>query len=1250
MSAKNETKWTKEQQSAIDTRGCNLLVAAAAGSGKTAVLVERIIKIITDAAKPVDIDKLLVVTFTNAAASEMRERIGDAISKYLDINPESKLLQKQLALLNKASITTMHSFCLHVIRSNFHKLDIDPGFRIADSTEVILLKQETLQSLFESKYEPDLETGKRDEEFLKLVECYGDNRDDRKLQEIVLNIFDFIMSGPWPEKWLEDACEQFNAGEDFKFEEQKWGKVLLDYLNLQLSGFKEALIKALNIGAQYEGLENYIETIKQDMVLLEDILSASNNGYEGLYEQFNSLEFAKLKRCGKDADKAAMEQIKDLRQTVKDGLTDLKKQICSQSLEQIKNEFKKLYPSIKALCELVLSFKEAYAMRKREKNILDFNDMEHYCLEILSDAEIAKKYRQQFEEILVDEYQDSNNVQETILKLIAKQKPETPNLFMVGDVKQSIYRFRQAEPELFLEKYNRYSTEDSNDDRKIMLYKNFRSRKEILDGVNFIFKEIMSKNIGELDYTSEEALNPGATFPVTDGDYNAGGKVELHIIARKAAAEDNAQDEESNESRSTETEGTDAANEEVNTEEVDNVQLEAKLVGSRIKKLMIGENGKPFKVFDKETGGYRNVEYRDIVILLRATMLAAPVYIEELNNMGIPAFADTGTGYFETIEVKTIVSLLKIIDNPMQDIPLLAVLRSPIFTFSSEDFIEIKLLNPKVTFFEALKQAAENGIDKAKSFIEKLEAWREKSIYMPIDELIWYLYVDTGYYAYAGAMPNGMQRQANLRMLFERGSEFEETSYKGLFNFINFINKLRKSSGDMGSAKILGENENVVRIMSIHKSKGLEFPVTIVAGAGKQFNTSDMRNTILLHKVMGLGPDFVDCEKRISKETIIKQAIKKKILLENLSEEMRVLYVAFTRAKEKLIITGSVSDVEKSFGKWCSSLAPSSEKVPEFEIMRSKTYLDWIGLALARHKECSKIREIAGINEETVSKVLTEDASNWEINIWKREELLEAVEERQVEEERNAFEIIMQKEKDTDNSPYCDLIEKRLDWEYDYKPSTVLPNKISVSEIKRLYNYAEDDEVPPINLKKQPAFLNQEKKISAAEKGTVMHSVMQHIKLDKVSDIKNIRSEIEKLISNEILTEKQAEAVNPFKVLDFFNSSLGKRMLASNKIYREVPFYMEIKSTEVYNELSKDKFDNELIILQGIIDCFFEENEEIVLLDYKTDFVTEDNIASIKEKYKIQLDYYEKALNRMTGKRVKEKYIYLFGYGELVKY
>jgi ATP-dependent helicase/nuclease subunit A len=1335
-----KTEWTPEQWQAITEKNCTLLVAAAAGAGKTAVLVERIIRKITDPADPADIDRLLVVTFTNAAATEMRKRIGEAITAVLEQNPGSPALQRQLSLLNKASITTIHSFCLEVIRGNFPSLKLDPGFRIADETEAALLKLEVLKELFEDQYESedsestdsesedsetkdsetkdseskdsetkDSETREsRTREFLELLECYGGNRDDQALQEIVLNLYHFIQSSPWPEKWLAEMLERFKVEPGVDFGGTPWGQVLLQSVLCELEGLAERMSRAIGILEAGRGLEKYLPVFSEDLANLEvliKVFSAKNKlSWDRAFRMLHKLEFRNLPKAGREADKAKQETVKKIRDDVKARIKHLKTKLLTADSAETLEDLKTMYPRLKRLVRLALDFSARYAARKSKKALVDFNDLEHFCLKILAAEDeqgevrpsaVALGYKERFREIFVDEYQDSNLVQEIIIKLISRDEPEPPNLFLVGDVKQSIYRFRQAKPELFLEKYNTYSQEQGGPRRKILLLRNFRSRTEIVTAVNFIFGQIMSAAVGELDYTELEALNPGAVFAGNETETKlVGGETEFHLIQTEAGEEDDSPEEpRSEEGYGAEVQDIDEAvpDDAPDDEEMlDNIQCEARLAAKRIGELrQPDEQGRMFCVFDQELQEYRPVEYRDIVILLRTTKKWSDTFLEELAVLGIPAFADTGLGFFKTPEVQVILSLLQIIDNPLQDIPLLAVLRSPLVSFTSDELVELRLADRKAALYQALQVLAagsqgqgkhgqgndsqENqgqgdhsqAAGKAAAFLEALQRWRELALYLSTDQLLWQLYNETGYYGIVGAMPAGEQRQANLRILFERARQFEETSYQGLFNFINFIDKLKSNKGDMGSAKILGENENVVRIMSIHKSKGLEFPVVILAGCGKKFNLQDLNKSILLHQELGFGPDVVDSKLRLSYPSLPKQAIREKIKAETLSEEMRILYVALTRAREKLIITGTVRDIPKAAAKWLKTATVSEDKLSTYEILKGWRYLDWLGPALLRHQACGSLRESAcstseSENGKVFSGLVFADPSAWSVRFWKKSDVLSSkIAKEYTESEFSRWlaelldspgEIPIGKDTVETGYEFASEISRRLSWEYPYARISRIPAKLSVTELKRRFEAepAEGSGAPASlpALVRKPKFLEEKKGLSAAEVGTIMHFALQHLDFQQ----EDLEAQIEEMIAKDFLTEQQARSIDVAKIRGFRESSLGKRMLAVEKVNREIPFNIEIPCREVYKELAEEAYKNETLLLQGVIDCYFEEEDGIVLLDYKTDYAAPGRVDLLRERYRTQISYYARALEKLTGKKVKDKLIYLFSNGEVLEY
>ena len=1213
----NEVKWTEEQKQAIYESGSNILVAAAAGSGKTAVLVERIInKIINE---NIDIDKLLVVTFTNAAASEMRERVLNAIYKKIDEEPENEKLQRQVTLLNKASICTIDSFCLDVVRNNFFEIDIAPNFRIGDTTEIEILKQDVLEDLFEEKYEAE------DEDFTKLINTYTSYKDDTPLKELILKIYTYIQSNPFPEKWLNEKTEMFNLADKLEenFADTIWGNLLLKQVEEVVKDAELKLDAEKQNLAKYPELEKYYLIINDDIEQLE-MLRINLNSWDKAYEIASNIKF-KTWVTDKKITLEAKDIAKSARDTVKANLKKVTEKILIFNSKEANEDINDMYSVLKKLENIILEFGQKFEKRKKDKNIVDFSDVEHFALKILlnedgTPSEIAKKYQEKYEEIAIDEYQDSNLVQEYILTSISRGN----NIFMVGDVKQSIYKFRQARPDLFLEKYKTYQTKGNKgkeDDLKIQLFKNFRSRKEVLDFSNLIFANIMSEELGELNYTEEEYLNLGANYEDTKQDL----KAEIDILLTDDAVEDEdlAAEQKASVTSAFSYKGDSGYEEESDSEEekerVENIELEAKFVANRIKQLI----EKKYQVYDAKKQEKRDIKYKDIVVLLRSTKEPAPIFEKEILNLGMPVFSDSSAEYLESIEIQTIMSLLKIIDNPLQKIPLVAVMRSMIGGFTDNELVEIRLSDKYDNFYNTILKAKQTVNTKLRTkidvFLNNLEMWRKEQEYLSLDELIWKIYNDTGYYNYVGLMTNGELRQANLKMLFERAKQCESISFKGLFNFINYIEKVKTSSKDMDSAKVIGENDDVIRIMSIHKSKGLEFPVVFLSGTGKQFNMQDLNNKILLHPEIGIGVKYIDYDRQIEYDTLSKQAMRNQIMLETLSEEMRVLYVALTRAKEKLIITGySTADKQKDL----QEMHDKYNELNSILLKKCKTYLDWIELVYKYNQDIMK--ELSTINVYSKNEIIKKCATEKEKVQNTTEQILEKLSEVKIEkqEEKNIVEL--------------------LEYKYKFSEATVIPTKTSVTEIKSM---SEQDEIKECNddfYKVEvptPKFLADDEEISItnAEKGTLIHLCMQNLDLTKeIYKYDDIKELIAKLVMQKIITQKQAEAINISKVYQFTKSKIWDEMTHAHVVQREKAFYISIPAKEIYKEELEEN-----ILVQGVIDLFYiNAQNELVLVDFKTDYVEDRNEQILIEKYKVQLKLYKKALEEALQKKVDKVYIY----------
>lgn len=1164
----------------------------------------------------------------------MRERVLDAIYKKLDEDPENENLQRQITLLNMASICTIDSFCLDVVKNNFYELEnVSPNFRIADTPEIELLKQEILDELFENKYLSE------DKDFTKLINTYTSYRDDTPLKDLILSIYSYISSSPYPLKWLNEKIEMFNIKDelDKDFSQTPWGKVLLEEMDEELTD-DLAILEDTVKGMEYEKeLEIFKQIMESDIKQLSTLKENLNN-WNKAYEITQNIKFTAWSR--KKVESEIKEEAKNVRDSVKDKFKRKTGKIFVSDSQQSNQDIFDMYDILKKLEKLIIEFDEIFSKRKRDKNIVDFTDIEHFALNILVKdvetttdengekhekiikTEVAKKYTEKFEEIAIDEYQDSNLVQEFILSSISRGN----NMFMVGDVKQSIYRFRQAMPKLFLDKYSNYKTVDTNTKnsigRKIQLFKNFRSRDNVLDFTNLIFKDIMSQKLGEVDYNEEEYLNFGAE------DYkkiNQNLKTEIDIIDVKPAEES----ENSNYSYNEYSEDSD--NEEDELEHLEDIEIEAKYVANKIKELIASK----YQIYDRKKETFRDITYKDIAILLRSTKDKASIYEQELINLDMPVFSDSNQEYLDSIEIQTIMSLLKIIDNPMQDIPLVTVLRSNICKFTDNELVEIRLSDKYDNFYNCMQKAKVDVNSQLKEKIEKflnqLDMWRKEQEYLSLDELIWKIYSDTGYYNYVGLMPNGNLRQANLKVLFERAKKYETASFKGLYNFINFIEKLKINSGDLSSAKIIGENDDVIRIMSIHKSKGLEFPIVFLVNTNKQFNEQDIRkNPVLLHQELGIGAKYINYNAQVQYDTLTREAIKNVVRNENISEEMRILYVALTRAKEKLIVTGISKDYSKQLEdieQQKNIYARKDGKINHILVKKYKTYLDWILLVYLY--EQANTEDLLELNRIEPSSILEN--------------------KKQEKEKENTSQKVMEtlNKKEIDKND-VNKVKEQIEYEYPNKLAIDIPTKSSVTKIKQMkqkqlgvdFESLEND--ADINAKtvtfEKPKFLQEEKetKITSAQKGTLTHLCLQKLNPKEEYDLEKIKILIQNLEMNQIITEKESEAIDPYKILQFTKSEIWKQLKNAKEYYQEKPFYINVPASQIYEQDIKEN-----ILVQGIIDLYFvNENGQIVLVDYKTDYVENCKELELVEKYKNQLDLYKYALESALGVNVDKVYIY----------
>lgn len=1181
-------KWTEEQKKAIRNKDKNLLVSAAAGSGKTAVLVERIIDTLIK--KNVNIDEFLIVTFTNAAAKDMKKKVQKSLIERINKEDTNRYkLRKQINKLNKSNISTIHAFCTNIIRKYYYLIDIDPNFTISSIEENEILFNDALENVLEKSYKEN------SDEFQSLVDNYSEDRGDSRLESIIKQTYFGIQSFSYPIKWLEESVELLT--DDSR--DSIWFKIIKKDILKLLSDSKKMILE-MEILLDYEGPgQVYQETLAKDTELIVTMFELYKKDIDEFSNYFNSISYSSLPRISNKKKDEVCETYKAKRDLLKKLISEIEKLVPKDGFSTLIKVTKDTYIPMHGLLDVVKKVDEKFKALKSEKGLLDFNDLEHYALELLDYDEVSRYYRDKFKYIYIDEYQDSNQVQETIIERIKKDN----NLFMVGDVKQSIYRFRQADPTIFMSKLEDFSKGNPDKDMIVNLNKNFRSRSEILNCINYLFKNIMSKDLGEIDYDNLSYLYNGINFEINEFSDD----VELNVFNKKS--------EEI---------------EEIDEELLDlqDIEIEAKLTAEKIKGLV----GK--KTFSREEG-WRDIKYKDIVILLRATKGAQEIYDEVFSEENIPLYADSNEGYFDSVEIKIVINLLKLIDNFKQDIPLISVMRSIIGDFTLEEMIEIRLNSKKTPYYRSLIIYAKDKDDeisiKIKKFIEKIKNWRLQSKYKSLNKLIWDILIETNYYYFIGLLPKGEMRQGNLKLLVDKAYNFEKTKMSGLVKFLQYIDKVKSSSRDMGSARILGENDDVVRLMSIHKSKGLEFPIVIIPGLNKKFNLMNSSSSIIIHNTCRLAPKYFNVDEKISKETLPRLASKSVIKKEDLSEEMRVLYVGMTRAIDKLILIGTVKDIDKKKEKWKNG-------VDFFNLYTSNSYIDWIGKALYNHKDGVDLRvgeELRPEDEEFKSK--------WKINLLDYEDINKK--EKTVSNRNNIYHDILKLENQSDIK--LNYVENLLSWKYPFENAIEVPPKVSVTELNKLRTQKYEDSRYNIpNISEIPTFKDKSVKFSGKEIGTITHFVMQMLRLKKDIDEKYIKEEVNRMIINKQLTEEEGNVVDYKKINRFYNSKIGKRMLSSNEVYREEPFIVKKKPFEI----SSEYIDNdESILVQGIIDCYFHEKDELVLIDYKTDSLYNKTSKDILNSYKEQIIEYRQALETLTEKKVKESYIYLLSADKFIK-
>ena len=1173
-----DKKWTENQKRAIEARKGTVLISAAAGSGKTAVLVQRVTERITDKNNPCDADKLLIVTFTNAAAAEMRERIAEKIAELISEKPYDRNLQRQQILFKRAKISTIHSFCNDIVRENFFRLDISQDFRISDENEMSILRKEAIKNVLDHMY------SEGNPDFFQAIEQFSNEKNDNGFENAVMSVYDFVRAYPFPEKWFEEKSKMYDTEGSIK--ESPWGKIIVDYVCEAINHSIKSAERCLDIARRDDQIfEKYSQTIRCDIQNLEILKYALKNGtWDDFSEKLKVFSFERWPACRKCQNELIKNKIKDIRdKAVKKNIDSFKKYFMLSESET-KKHIKGVYSVVNQLFRATELFDTEINRLKRKRNCVDFGDLEHLALKLLTQkdgavykrSDIAKELSNRFEEIMVDEYQDTNEAQDTIFKMISKNEK---NIFMVGDVKQSIYSFRQAMPEIFLRKKDEYPLYDPDKDNypaAIILDKNFRSRAGVINAVNFVFSRLMSPSVGGINYTEEEALSVGANYAPSESP-----EMCIKILEKPKDAQES---DDTYEARSI-------------------ARTIAEMIGS----------GYKIKDGDKQ----RPVTYRDFCILLRSTKKHAPTYVKELCNLGIPAWSEVSSGFFGTYEVSVMVSLLRVIDNPVQDIPLLSVLVSPIFGFSADDLSDIRIAQRNGPIYFAIKKLAEKGDKRCTEFFDLIDNLRQASSSLTCGQLINYIYENTGLMSAVRAMENGNLRIANLRMLAEYAYKYDGKVYKGLSGFIRFIDRLQEQKSDLASESALSATSNVVRIMSIHKSKGLEFPICIIANCSKKFNLD--RGEPAIHSELGLGLRLKDKTGVVRYEGLPSYAVSLERNREQISEELRILYVAMTRAKEKLIIQILSEDIKKTLSNVLNSQYPLSP----FSIRRVSNFSQWILACALVHPSGEGLRDLA---ESFEFIPLTSDNENkWEIIINPNTE--EPDENQSPEEESFKYK-----------SDICiEKIKKRFDYIYPYECLKSVPVKMAASRMAQEGHWQKYIAVS------RPSFMIEEK-VKASEKGTAIHEFLCFADFEQATN--DLEGQINYLRSKGFLSKEQTEYLDREAIHKFLSSDLGKRIRKSKELFKEYRFTVRMDAGETFDGIEENA-SGEMVLVQGAIDCVFEENGSYAIVDYKTDKIKD--ISQLAEMYAYQLEIYKYALEKCEEKSVSDLIIYSFNLGKWIK-
>ena len=1179
---------TEEQRAVVENRGGGLLVAAAAGSGKTRVLVERLLRRVQE--EGADIDRFLVITYTKAAAAELRGRIAQELSARLAEAPGDRHLRRQAMLLYQTQISTIHAFCAQLLREHGHLLDLEADLRLCDESEAGVLMLQAMDQVLEERYEaigPE-------SDFARLLDTMSAGRDDSRLVEIALDIYNKVQSHPDPHAWLAEQGRAFALEGITDAGETVWGRLLLDQAREQVGYWRTRMEEALKLCQGDEKLSRgYAPSLTETLAGLEAFEIALGQGWDRAAERA-AVAFPRLGAVRGCEDPAAQERIKAIREACKKRLGKLAERFADGS-GQLLEDLRAVAPAVRGLFALVEDFSADYTALKRRRRLLDFSDLEHLAIRLLrepdgSPTELAQLVGSRYIEVMVDEYQDTNEAQNAIFDAISGGGRR---LFMVGDVKQSIYRFRLADPTIFLGKYRTFKPRDQaaeGEDRRILLTRNFRSRPQVLEGANFLFRSIMSVPFGEMDYTADEALYPGAEFPGREEDY----AVELDALDLSGA----------------EPEGE--------GEKVPRDLLEARFAARRVRALLEGG----FQVADG-AGGTRPLEPGDVVILLRSPNTVLRHYARALGEQGLAWEAEGGEDFLTSTEVSVALSCLRIVDNPRQDVPLISVLRSPVWGFSADRLAQIRSAAPDTDFYGAL--LADGGADVGE-FLEELDRLRDLSCDMSCHQLLWEVYDRFAMLGIFSAMGDGETRRGNLLALAECARQFESAGHKGLYGFLSYLDRVMNAGGRLSAPNPAGEGGGV-RILSIHRSKGLEFPVVFLCGLARRLNREDMQKPMLFHPKLGVGPKGLDQERMVEYTTLARQAVAAQLEREMMAEELRLLYVAMTRAKEKLVLTCALTGGARDLRRLAEDAACP---VDPQALLTTQSAAQWVLLPVLARPDAGALRRAM---ERDVPLTAADCGPAWDIRWVDGGDLAAAPTFRRA---------AAAAEEPKAEGPDPAALAERLSWRYPHQADTLIPSKLTATQLKGRNLDQEAAEAAPQPprpiLFPRPRFAAEALGLTAAQKGTALHLVMQFIDFSRAATKKGAAEEIRRLVREAVITPQQGEAADPARIAALFSSPLGRELLASDTLQREFKFSILAPARDYYPQAG----EGEEVLLQGVVDCWFETLEGITVVDFKTDRITGEDLSARAESYRSQLTAYSRALEEIIGRPVVRKVLWFF--------